>query len=154
LLLSDGGGATGKPRLCNPHQPQPVPYDDVRLPARWPWDAATRSDFDELGADGRLVYVSRWSAPGVPSFADNVAGFNNALGGEDAALSVQRLQDATAQIAGSPLGQIAHDLPTLTAVGQAAQARAIRGQAALLQGQHHLAGECYASWRDVGWRDA
>ena len=154
LLLSDGGGATGSPRLCNPHEAEPIPYHDVRLASKWPWDAAQRKHVDELGGDGRLVYVSRWGAPGVPSFVDNVAGFNSALGGEDAALHVQRLKDATSQIANTPLGQLAGDLGTLTALGQAAQARAVRAQAGVLRSHARLAGECYASWRDAGCRDA
>ncbi len=152
LLLSDSNGTTGATRLLNPHDPQAAPAcADVRLDLRWPWDAER---FEGLAGDGRLTYVSRWSAGGLPAFVDDVSGFAGGLATEDAAGFVQRLQDAVGQIAGTPLGQVVRDLPHLTSLGQMAHARAVRAAAAALHADGALAGECYASWRDVASPDA
>ncbi|HEX5008755.1 MAG TPA: hypothetical protein VFY71_00035 [Planctomycetota bacterium] len=154
LLLSDSGGATGETQLLNPHEPEPVAAADVHLTVRWPWDAAQRRGVEVLGGGGRLTYVSRWSAGGEPSFVDNVAGFSNAMTSRDAALHVQRLQEASTQLASTPLGQVVRELSQLTALGQSVQARAVRSVGSALRTQGDLAGECYASWRDVAWQDA
>jgi Glycosyl hydrolases family 2, TIM barrel domain len=154
LLLSDSGGTTGTTQLLNPHEPAALPVDDVRLAIRWPWDEGQQSLVNNLGSTGRLAYVSRWSAGGLPSFVDNVGGFASALTSRDAALHVQRLQDATTQLASTPLGQVVRDLSQLTALGQSAQARAVRSIGSALRTQGHVAGEVYASWRDVAWQDA
>jgi hypothetical protein len=154
LLLSDGGGHAGAARLHNPHEPDAVPCADVRLPARWPLTPAESAMLDALGRDGRLTWVSRWSAGGLPSFMDNVGGFANQLSGADAAAHVKALQDATAALAGTPLGQLAGDLPQLDATARMAQALAARGLGSLLRSHPGLAGECYAAWRESGWRDS
>lgn len=154
LLLSDGGGRTGAARLANPHEPLPVPYHDVRLPARWPPTPAESAALDSLGADGRLAWVSRWSAAGLPSFMENVGGFANQLSGADAAAHVKALQDTTAALAATPLGQLAGDLPQLEMVAQLAQALAVRGLGGRLRTHPALAGECYGAWREAGWPDS
>jgi hypothetical protein len=154
LLLSDSGGATGETQLLNPHEPEVLAAEDVRFAVRWPWDATQRAGVEGLGGGGRLTYVSRWSAGGVPSFVDNVSGFSSALTSRDAALHVQRLQDASTQLASTPLGHVVHEVSQLTGLGQAAQARAVRSVGSALRTQGDLAGECYASWRDVAWQDA
>src|SRR6185503_20387636 len=58
------------------------------------------------------------------------------------------------QLASTPLGQVVREVSQLTALGQAAQARAVRSVGSALRSQGDLAGECYASWRDVAWQDA
>lgn len=154
LLLSDGGGHSGTAQLLNPHEPQLVAYDDVRLPARWPLSPGESAALDALGRDGRLTWVSRWSAGGLPSFMENVGGYANLLSSEDAAGHVKALQDATAALANTPLGQVAGDLAQLVFAAQVAQALAVRGLGARLRSHPALAGDCYAAWRESGWRDS
>ncbi len=139
---------------------EPMPFDDVRLQDPWPWTEGALAALAGLGTaggqpTGRLVYVSRWRCAGVPSFRDNFAGFGGRLASDDARDYGARLQAAMAQFAeGGPLSGIVPDVATLANLCQAAQARALRTIAGAIRGNPAIAGDCYASWRDVAWHDA